>query len=201
MSQSRPFRGGGGPADRRLPPGQYDTGRSWPVLTAEVTPRIDVASWKLTVEGLVEHPMTWTWDEIHALPSATYNGAVHCVTSWSKLDMTFTGVSVETLLNAASPLPSATHVLVFCHTAYTTNLPIGDMTAGRALIAWEVDGTPLPREHGGPARLVVPHLYFWKSAKWVAGLRVLDHDEPGFWEVRGYHNYGDPWREQRYQGD
>ena len=201
MSLSRAFRGRGGPADRRLPPGQYDTGRSWPVLTAEVTPRVDVASWTFTVEGLVGRPTTWTWDEMHDLPSATYSGAVHCVTSWSKLDMTFTGVSVETLLNAASPLPSATHVLVFCHTAYTTNLPLVDVTAGRALVAWQVDGAPLPREHGGPARFVVPHLYFWKSAKWVAGIRVLDHDKPGFWEVRGYHNYGDPWREQRYQGD
>ena len=138
---------------------------------------------------------------MHDLPSATYSGSVHCVTSWSKFDLTFTGVAVETLLNAASPLPAAAHVLVFCHTAYTTNLPLADVTAGRALVAWQVDGAPLPREHGGPARLVVPHLYFWKSAKWVAGIRVLDHDKPGFWEVRGYHNYGDPWREQRYQGD
>ena len=201
MSLSRAFRGRGGPTNRRLPPGQYDTSRSWPVLTAEVTPRIDLASWTFTVEGLVERPTTWTWDEMHDLPSATYSGSVHCVTSWSKFDLTFTGVAVETLLNAASPLASASHVLVFCHTAYTTNLPLADVTAGRALVTWEVDGAPLPREHGGPARLVVPHLYFWKSAKWVAGLRVLAHDEPGFWEVRGYHNYGNPWREQRYQGD
>ena len=202
MSQStRTFRGRGAPTARRLPPGQYDTGRSWPVLTAEVTPRLDVASWMFKVEGLVERSMTWTWDEIHELPPATYNGDIHCVTGWSKFGMTFTGVSVDTLLDAASPLPSATHLLAFCHTGYTTNLPLADVTSGRAFVAWEVDGAPLPREHGGPARLLVPHLYFWKSAKWIGGLRLLDHDEPGFWEVRGYHDRGDPWLEQRYQGD
>jgi DMSO/TMAO reductase YedYZ molybdopterin-dependent catalytic subunit len=115
--------------------------------------------------------------------------------------MTFTGVSVDTVLAAAVPLGTATNVVVYSHSSYTTNLPLIDVTGGRAWVTWEVDGQPLPREHGGPARLLVPHPYFWKSAKWVAGLRLLDHDEPGFWEERGYHNYGDPWREQRYQGD
>jgi len=187
--------------DPRLPPGQYDTGRSWPVLTAEVTPKLDLDSWTFRVEGLVDHPMSWSWDEIRALPNDTYSGAIHCVTTWSKFDMTFVGVSVDTLLEAASPSPTATHVLAFSHTGYTTNLPLADVTGGKAWVAWEVDGQPLARDHGGPARLLVPHLYFWKSAKWVAGLRVLDHDEPGFWEVRGYHDRGDPWLEQRYQGD
>jgi DMSO/TMAO reductase YedYZ molybdopterin-dependent catalytic subunit len=171
------------------------------VLTAEVTPKIDTATWSFRVEGLVERPMSWTWDEIHALPPATYEGDIHCVTMWSKLGMTFSGVSVDTLLEAAKPLPSATHVLEISTTGYTTNLPLADVTGGKAWITWEVDGAPLPREHGGPARMLVPHLYFWKSAKWIAGLRLRDHDEPGFWEERGYHDRGDPWLEQRYQGD
>jgi DMSO/TMAO reductase YedYZ molybdopterin-dependent catalytic subunit len=138
---------------------------------------------------------------MHGLPPSVYEGDIHCVTTWSKLGMSFRGVSIDTLLQIAEPLPSATHVMAFSHTGYTTNLPIDDVTGGRAWVAWEVDGAPLPREHGGPARLLVPHLYFWKSAKWIAGLRLLDHDEPGFWEERGYHDRGDPWIEQRYQGD
>ena len=187
--------------DPRLPPGQYDTGRQWPVLTAEATPKIDAAAWSFAIEGLVDRPSTWTWDEMHALPPSTYSGDIHCVTTWSKLGMTFTGVSIDTLLEAAGPKPAATHVLAFCHTGYTTNLPLADVTGGRAWVAWEVDGQPLPRQHGGPARLLVPHLYFWKSAKWIAGLQLLDRDEPGFWEQNGYHNHGDPWKEQRYWND
>jgi DMSO/TMAO reductase YedYZ molybdopterin-dependent catalytic subunit len=187
--------------DPRLPPGQYDTGRQWPVLTAEATPKLDTASWSFTIEGLVDQTVTWTWNEIHALPPSSYTGDIHCVTTWSKLGMTFTGVSVDTLLEIAEPSPAATHVLAFSHTGYTTNLPLADVTGGKAWVAWEVDGRPLPVDHGGPARLLVPHLYFWKSAKWVAGLRSLDHDEAGFWEVNGYHDRGDPWLEQRYQGD
>ncbi|MDQ1373252.1 MAG: hypothetical protein QOJ09_590 [Actinomycetota bacterium] len=198
---TRGFFGRGKERDARLPPGQYDTGRSWPVLTAEATPKLDTATWTFSIEGLVERPTTWSWDEIHALPPSTYLGAIHCVTTWSKFDMAWTGVSVDTLLEAASPLSSASHVLAFSHTGYTTNLPLEDVTGGKAWVAWEVDGQPLARGHGGPARLLVPHLYFWKSAKWVAGLRVLDHDEQGFWEENGYHDRGDPWLEQRYQGD
>ncbi len=190
-----------GPRDARLPPGQYDTGRSWPVLTAEVTPRLATDGWTFSVDGLVERPTTWTWDELQALPVSTYEGAIHCVTTWSKFDMTWRGVSVDVLLEAAGPLPAAAFALVTCHTAYTTNLPLADLTGGRAWVAWEVDGRPLTPEHGGPARLLVPHLYFWKSAKFVAGLRLLEHDEPGFWERNGYHDRGDPWSEQRYQGD
>jgi DMSO/TMAO reductase YedYZ molybdopterin-dependent catalytic subunit len=171
------------------------------VLTAEPTPKLATADWSFAVEGLVEQPTSWTWDEIHALPPSAYEGPIHCVTTWSKLSMSFAGVSVDTLLAAARPLPSATHVMAFSHTGYTTNLPLADVTDGRAWVAWEVDGQPLPVDHGGPARLLVPHLYFWKSAKWVAGLRLLDHDEPGFWERNGYHDRGDPWLEQRYQGD
>jgi DMSO/TMAO reductase YedYZ molybdopterin-dependent catalytic subunit len=171
------------------------------VLSAEPTPRLDLAAWTFTVEGQVKMPTTWTWEQINALPAASYTGDIHCVTHWSKLGMVFVGVSVDRLLAVADPLDTATHVLAFSHTGYTTNLPLRDVSDGRAWVAWEVDGRPLPVEHGGPARLLVPHLYFWKSAKWVAGLRLLDHDEQGFWELRGYHNYGNPWREQRYEGD
>jgi len=187
--------------DQRLPPGQYDTGKQWPVLTAEVTPKLDTAAWTFKIEGLVAHPTTWTWDEIHALAPSSYSGAIHCVTTWSKFDVSFAGVSVDTLLDAAGVLPNATHVLAFSHTGYTTNLPLADVTGGHAWVVWDYEGEPLPVPHGGPARLLVPHLYFWKSAKWIAGLRVLDHDEPGFWERNGYHDRGDPWLEQRYQGD
>jgi DMSO/TMAO reductase YedYZ molybdopterin-dependent catalytic subunit len=187
--------------DPRLPPGQYDTGDSWPVLTAEVTPHVETSAWSFAVKGLVDNPTTWTWEEIHALPRSTYNGDIHCVTTWSKLGVTFSGVSVDTLLEIAAVRPGASHVLAFSHSGYTTNLPLADVTRGRAWVVWEYEGQALPTEHGGPARLLVPHLYFWKSAKWVAGLRVLDHDEAGFWERNGYHDRGDPWLEQRYQGD
>jgi DMSO/TMAO reductase YedYZ molybdopterin-dependent catalytic subunit len=176
-------------------------GRDWPVLTAEPTPTLDTASWTFRVEGLVARPTTWTWDQIHAVPASAYQGDIHCVTTWSKLGISFQGVSVDDLLSAAVPSDQATHVLAFSHTGYTTNLPLPDVTGGRAWVVWNVDGQPLARDHGGPARLLVPHLYFWKSAKWIAGIRVLDHDEPGFWEQNGYHDRGDPWLEQRYQGD
>jgi DMSO/TMAO reductase YedYZ molybdopterin-dependent catalytic subunit len=189
------------PRDPRLPPGQYDTGSLWPVLTAEPTPRLAVSSWTFSIEGLVQRPTTWTWDEIRALAPSSFDGDIHCVTTWSKLGVSFAGVSVDTLLAVVGLLPAASHVLAFCHTAYTTNLPLADVTGGKAWVVWDYDGHPLPVEHGGPARLLVPHLYFWKSAKWVAGLRVLDHDQQGFWERNGYHDRGDPWLEQRYQGD
>ena len=202
MPFTRGFKGRGAAVrDPRLPPGQYDIGRDWPVLSAEATPTLSTSSWTFAIEGLVRQPTTWTWDEIHALPAATYQGAIHCVTTWSKFGVTFAGVSVDTLLAAAEPLPSASYVVAFSTTGYTTNVPLADVTDGKAWVVWDYEGRPLQAEHGGPARLVVPHLYFWKSAKWVAGLRLLDYDEPGFWEVNGYHNLGDPWREQRYQGD
>ena len=202
MKFTRGFKGRGeGGRDRRLPPRQYDIGSAWPVLTAEATPKLSTDSWTFTVEGLVRQPVTWTWSEIQSLPPATFEGDIHCVTTWSKFDVTFRGVSVDTLLEVAEPLPSATYVLAFSHTGYTTNQPMADVTDGKAWVVWEYGGGPLAVEHGGPARLLVPHLYFWKSAKWVAGLRLLDHDEPGFWEVNGYHDRGDPWLEQRYQGD
>ena len=200
MTVTRGFFGRGA-HDGRLPPGQYDIGADWPVLTAEPTPTLPLESWTFQVYGLVERPTTWTWPEIRALAPSTYVGDIHCVTTWSKLGVTFTGVSVDTLLAAAMPSEAATHVLAHSHTGYSTNLPLEDVTGGKAWIAFEYDGAALANEHGGPARLLVPHLYFWKSAKWVSGLEVLDHDEPGFWEQNGYHDRGDPWREQRYQGD
>ncbi len=202
MKFTREFKGRGASArDPRLPPGQYDIGSDWPVLTAEPTPNLATSDWTFSVEGLVRNPVTWTWDEIHTLQAATYRGDIHCVTTWSKFDVGFGGVSVDTLLACAGPLPSATHVVAYSHTGYTTNMPLGDVTGGKAWVVWEYEGRPLEVSHGGPARLLVPHLYFWKSAKWVAGMRLLDHDEPGFWEVNGYHDRGDPWLEQRYQGD
>lgn len=187
--------------DPRLPPGQYDTGSGWPVLTAEVSPRLTPEEWTFRVDGLVSQQRTWTWDEARALPRSTYEGDIHCVTTWSKLGTSFGGVSVDTFLDEAGVLPAATHVVAWSSTGYTTNLPLDDVTGGKAWIVWEHEGKPLPPEHGGPVRMLVPHLYFWKSAKWIGGIRVLDHDEPGFWEVRGYHDRGDPWKEQRYAGD
>jgi DMSO/TMAO reductase YedYZ molybdopterin-dependent catalytic subunit len=195
------FGRGRGPRDERLPPGQYDAGADWPTLTAEVTPRIDTATWTFTVDGLVERPTTWTWDEIHALPPDEFAGDIHCVTTWSKLGVRFGGVSIDTLLAAAGPRPEAAFVMARSHTGYTTNLPLADVTGGRAFLVWDYGDGPLPREHGGPARLLVPHLYFWKSAKWASGLELMAADRPGFWEQNGYHDRGDPWLEQRYQGD
>jgi DMSO/TMAO reductase YedYZ molybdopterin-dependent catalytic subunit len=189
------------PRDDRLPPGQYDVGADWPVLTAEATPHVDVATWTFTIDGLVEQTASWDWQQIRALPSAGYEGAIHCVTTWSKFGVSFSGVSVDTLLAQARPLPSASYVLARSVTGYTTNLPLADLTNGKAWVVWDYDGRPLATGHGGPVRLLVPHLYLWKSAKWVSGLRLLDHDEAGFWEQNGYHDRGDPWQEQRYQGD
>ncbi len=202
-AMASPFRrpGSAGAPDPRLPPGQYDTGSSFPVLTAEVSPRLDLDRWTFAVDGLVATPSTWTWDEVHRLPASGFEGDIHCVTTWSKLGTSFAGVSVDDLLAVAAPTPAATHVVAWSHSGYTTNLPLADVTDGTAWVVWEHEGSALPLEHGGPARLLVPHLYFWKSVKWVGGLRLLDHDEPGFWETRGYHDRGDPWLEQRYAGD
>ena len=187
--------------DERLPPGQYDVGSDFPVLTAEVTPRLDPQRWSITVDGLVTEARSWTWDDAHRLPASEFHGDIHCVTTWSKLGTSFSGVSVDTLFDAARPLPEASFVLATSTTGYTTNLPLADLTGGKAWVVWTHEGKPLPVDHGGPVRLLVPHLYFWKSAKWVTRLRLLDHDQQGFWERNGYHDRGDPWLEQRYQGD
>jgi DMSO/TMAO reductase YedYZ molybdopterin-dependent catalytic subunit len=171
------------------------------VLTAEVTPRLDPEQWTMTVDGLVTNPHTWTWQDMHALPQSEFAGDIHCVTTWSKFDTRFGGVSVDVLLEATQPMATATHVLATSTTGYTTNLPLEHIQEGKAWVVWTFDGEPLERQHGGPVRLLVPHLYFWKSAKWVTKLTLLDHDQQGFWERNGYHDLGDPWREQRYQGD
>ncbi|MFG2817035.1 sulfite oxidase-like oxidoreductase [Streptomyces sp. NPDC048410] len=201
MNVTRGFTGRRRVSRPGLPPGQYDAGDDWPVLSAEVTPDLAPADWSFRVDGLVDRPHTWNWDEAHALPGSVYEGDIHCVTGWSKFGVRFGGVSLDTFLAVARPHVSATHVLARSHTGYTANLPLADLTGGRAWLAWDQDGVSLAPEHGGPARLVVPHLYFWKSVKWIAGLTLLDHDEPGFWEGNGYHERGNPWEEQRYRGD
>jgi DMSO/TMAO reductase YedYZ molybdopterin-dependent catalytic subunit len=182
----------------RVPPGQYVT-QDFPVLSAGPTPHGSLESWSFTIRGQVDQPHTWTWDEFQALPRETVTRDIHCVTKWSKLDTVWTGVSLDTLLDGVES--SAEYVTAFSDGGYTTNLPLEDLAGGRAWIAISYDDEPLHPEHGGPARLLVPHLYFWKSAKWVRGLELQLEDEPGFWEGYGYHNYGDPWREQRYAGD
>ena len=176
-------------------------GDGWPVLTAELTPRVDLDSWSATVNGRVADPRTWSWDQVRQLPASAYHGDIHCVTTWSKLATSFAGISVDTLLESAGPLSEATFAVATSTTGYTTNLPLADITGGKAWIVWEHEGRPLPVEHGGPVRMIVPHLYFWKSAKWIETITLLDHDEAGFWAGRGYHDRGDPWREQRYMGD
>jgi DMSO/TMAO reductase YedYZ molybdopterin-dependent catalytic subunit len=199
MAITRNFRGRRVPADPgRVPPGQYVTS-GFPVLSAGPTPRTPLDRWTFTIRGAVDRPLSWSWDEFRALPRETVTVDIHCVTKWSKLDTTWTGVSVDILLDGVAT--SGAFVLAFCDGGYTTNVPLDDLRGGKGWIAYEYEGEPLEPEHGGPARLLVPHLYFWKSAKWVRGLDLRELDEPGFWERYGYHNYGDPWREQRYQGD
>jgi DMSO/TMAO reductase YedYZ molybdopterin-dependent catalytic subunit len=182
----------------RVPPGQYVT-NDFPVLSAGPTPHTPQPDWDFTIRGAVDQPISWAWDELRSLPSETVTVDIHCVTKWSKLDTSWTGVSLDALLEPVET--AAEYVLAFCDGGYTTNLPLDDLTGGKAWITYEYGGEPLDPEHGGPARLLVPHLYFWKSAKWVRGVELCDYDEPGFWETYGYHNYGDPWKEQRYAGD
>jgi DMSO/TMAO reductase YedYZ molybdopterin-dependent catalytic subunit len=182
----------------RVPPGQYIE-HDFPVLTAGPTPRIDPDDWFFRIDGMVAEPREWKAAELRALPFETVPCDIHCVTKWSKLGTSFRGVSLDVLLEDVEPLGA--HAMAYSYGGYTTNLAIEDITDGKAWVVTEHEGEPLPREHGGPARMLVPHLYFWKSAKWVAGLRIMDHDEPGFWEQNGYHNRGDPWKEERYWND
>jgi DMSO/TMAO reductase YedYZ molybdopterin-dependent catalytic subunit len=182
----------------RIPPGQYVV-HDFPVLSAGPTPRTNLADWTFSLTGEIDKLKNWTWDEFRGLPSETITKDIHCVTGWSKLDTSWEGVSVDHLLENVET--SAEYVMAFSDGGYTTNLPLEDLTGGKAWIVFNFDGAPLEAEHGGPARLLVPHLYFWKSAKWVRGLQLMDKDEPGFWETYGYHMYGDPWLEQRYSGD
>ncbi len=187
-------------AANRIPPGQYAT-RDFPVLSAGPTPRISLDDWTFGIEGLVRQPVQWSWDEFLKLPAQNFSVDIHCVTKWSKLDTRWEGVSVDVLLEHVELNPQARFITAFCYGGYTTNLPLEDVLNERAFVATQYDGRPLAPEHGGPARLVVPHLYFWKSAKWVNGITLVDRDKPGFWESLGYNNHGDPWKEERYQGD
>jgi DMSO/TMAO reductase YedYZ molybdopterin-dependent catalytic subunit len=197
---SRGFRGRRRDTDEsgRVPPGQYVT-EDFPVLSAGPTPRTPLEEWSFSIVGEIDEPKRWTWEEFRALSSEPIQTDIHCVTRWSKLDTTWEGVSVDILLEGVET--SAEYVVAFCDGGYTTNLPLEDVTGGKAWVAFGYDGAPLEPEHGGPARLLVPHLYFWKSAKWVRGLTLQGEEEPGFWEALGYHLYGDPWQEQRYWGD
>jgi len=195
---SRGFRGrrSEGPSDR-IPPGQHLVD-DFPVLSAGPTPHTPLEEWTFTIEGGAE-PASWTWEEFRALPSEEVTTDIHCVTKWSKLDTVWRGVSLDTLLGLVEH--DAGYLLAFCDGGYTTNLPLEHVTDSKAWIAYDYGGEPLEPEHGGPARMLVPHLYFWKSAKWIRGFRLQDEDEPGFWESNGYHILGDPWLEQRYWGD
>lgn len=184
----------------RIPPGQYVTER-WPVLHEGAVPNIDLAGWRFRVDGLVAEPRQWDWDEFNALGTNSVLTDIHCVTKWTRLDTRWEGVPVRAVWNAIDADPAAKAVMVRDVGGYTANLPVDDFVRGGNLFAHTHGGKPLEAEHGGPMRLVVPHLYFWKSVKWVAGFTVLAEDEPGYWEQNGYHIYGDPFREQRYTGD
>jgi DMSO/TMAO reductase YedYZ molybdopterin-dependent catalytic subunit len=181
-----------------LPPGQYLT-TDFPVLSAGPTPRIPLDVWEFTVTTEQGESHRWSWTELMALPADSVTVDVHCVTRWSKLDTVWRGVSIDTLL--ADVETEADFALIHSYGGYSTNLPLEDLLDGKAWVAFEYEGEELASEHGGPARLLVPHLYFWKSAKWVRGIELMLQDTPGFWEQLGYHDYGDPLREQRYQGD
>lgn len=199
---SRGFRGRKPAAQSdRIPPGQHLT-HDFPVLSAGPTPQVDLSEWSFALEDGGKLLVEWNWEEFNALPQTEIKVDIHCVTTWSKLDTHWRGVSFDTLLKAAG-LPEAPgdYVMAQCDGDYTTNVPVDDLTGGRAMVATHYENEPLAPEHGGPARLLVPHLYFWKSAKWVHSLRFMQTDQPGFWEENGYHMYGDPWQEQRYAGD
>ena len=181
----------------RLPPGQIVT-RKWPVLHYGSVPAVDLTRWRFTMNGLVDRPFTLTWDELQALPHRETACDIHCVTRWSRYDNVFEGVPVQALLQKAGVQHGAHFALVHAEQRYTTNLPLSDLDRPENLLALRHNGEPLTPEHGGPVRLLIPHLYLWKSAKWVTGIELLAEDEPGFWEQNGYHMRGDPWAEERY---
>jgi len=170
------------------------------VLSAGPTPHTPVDQWTFGIDGLVAAPVRWTWNEFLQLPSQVQVADIHCVTKWSKHDTHWEGVSLDTLLAQVKLDSAARYLTAFCDGGYTTNLPLTDVIGGQAFVAYRYEGQPLAPEHGAPARLVVPHLYFWKSAKWVRGIHIMEEDEPGFWETLGYHDRGDPWKEERYHG-
>jgi len=184
----------------RLPPGQYEV-KDFPVLSLGPTPKVSENEFKLTVSGLVENPISWTFEELQKLPIVEIEKDIHCVTKWSKFDTHWSGVWLDEIIKIVGLKESAHYLVARSSDGYSTNLPLSDVTDHQALVALAYEGKPIESEHGGPVRLVVPHLYFWKSAKWLSGLEFVDHDEPGFWETRGYHNNGDPWKEERYSFD
>jgi DMSO/TMAO reductase YedYZ molybdopterin-dependent catalytic subunit len=192
---SRGFSGRRGEPDADLPPGQYLT-EDFPVLSAGPTPSVDTADWEFTIATESGAVHRWNWDELMALPIEDVHTDIHCVTRWSKLGTSWRGVSLDTLFEGVET--EYDYVMEHSYGGYTTNVPLEDLMDGKAWIAFEFDGEALDPEHGGPARLLVPHLYFWKSAKWIRGLTMMKDDDPGFWEQNGYHIYGDPWQEQRY---
>jgi DMSO/TMAO reductase YedYZ molybdopterin-dependent catalytic subunit len=185
--------------DATIPPGQSLT-TGFPVLHVGDVPAFDTTTWRLRFYGLVEEPFELSFDDLRALPSTEWRGDIHCVTRWSKKDTIWCGVLFRDLVARAKPRPEVTHVLQRADNLYTTNLPLEAMLGDDCLVAYEFDGQNLEPIHGGPVRMLVPKRYFWKSAKWIRAFEFMDHDEPGFWEKRGYHNDGDPWKEQRYAG-
>jgi DMSO/TMAO reductase YedYZ molybdopterin-dependent catalytic subunit len=195
---SRGFSGRRRGANEKLPPGQYLV-TDFPVLSAGPTPRIRLDKWELSIRTETGQSRSWDWAAFRALPHEDITVDLHCVTKWSKFGTAWRGVSLDTLLDGVET--TAEFALARSYGGYTTNLPLADLLNGQAWIAFSYDSADLDPEHGGPARLLVPHLYLWKSAKWVQSIDLLRQDEPGFWESLGYHNYGDPWREQRYWGD
>ena len=184
----------------RLPPGQYEE-KGFPVLSAGPTPYVDTADWKFTLKVGPKTVKSWTWDEFNALPRTKLLCDIHCVTKWSKFDTNWEGVTVDAILADAGIAAPTSYVLAHSFDEYTTNVPYADLAGDKGMVVTLYEGKPIPPDHGGPARLFVPHLYFWKSAKWVNALQFTERDEAGFWELRGYHIYGDPWREQRFTGD
>jgi DMSO/TMAO reductase YedYZ molybdopterin-dependent catalytic subunit len=188
------------PDEQRLPPGQHLT-QDWPVLDLGITPNISRERWRLDVYGAVETPLFWDFAQFFAQPQSTFISDIHCVTTWSRYDNAWEGLSTRALLDACRPKDDARFVVLESHDGYTTNLSLDDFAAEDALLAHSWQGTPIERDHGGPVRVIVPHLYFWKSAKWLQRIQFVSDDKPGYWEVRGYHNRGDPWLEQRYSED
>jgi DMSO/TMAO reductase YedYZ molybdopterin-dependent catalytic subunit len=184
----------------RLPPGQALT-NDFPVLSAGPTPQVKTETWTFTLKHGPKPIAKWSWNEFNQLPQSKLTRDIHCVTTWSKFDTAWEGVLIDDILGDAFIEPPTDFTLAHSFDGYTTNVPTADIVGGRAMIALRYEGKPIPADHGGPARLLVPHLYFWKSAKWVNGLQFTEKDELGFWELRGYHRYGDPWREQRYTHD
>jgi DMSO/TMAO reductase YedYZ molybdopterin-dependent catalytic subunit len=188
------------PSSERLPPGQSLT-RKFPVLDLGIQPPWDPATWSLTVGGLVENPMCWSWAEFRQLPRVSRVTDFHCVTRWSKFDVRWDGVLFKTIADLVKPVPASRFVLQRSDDGYSSNLPLEEMMRDDVLLADELDGEPLPLEHGGPLRIIVPHLYAWKGAKFLRSIEFMETDQPGFWETRGYHNHGDPWKEERFSGE